>query len=623
MGLDATLELATVIENIYYLHVVTKWMGQMTLNQKGDWACKPCNTRRIFMPRLTEQEQQEIIGFIAAGKPLPEQYRFVFFDEKPEAEKRFRLITENIYDCVALVDTSGVYQYVSPSYTKTLGYAPEELIGKTGFSITHPDDLDRIFQLYVERIEKGYNEIKYETRLLHRDGHYVPMETTARAITDPQGKLTGGVLVARDITGRKRADESLLLKNLVFEASIAANSIADKNGIITEVNQKFLQIWGYASKDAVVGKPIEDFLKDPDQAVAIIKALNDSGQWDGEYIAKRFDGSTFIAHGLATVIPDEKGRVVGYQSAVSDITERKQAEEALQRQLRYEQAVAMFSAGLLSHEGDPQKTVHDALDCLREATDASRVYIFENSDDPVAGLCASLTHEVCAPGVPPEIDNPLLQPMPYSSGMERWREMLSKGIPVWGCVCDFPDSERANLEPQGIISIMVLPLFSGGRWHGFVGFDETLKQRKWQAADLSLLKTAADMIGMFMAHMRTLEALRKSRERYYGVYETAPIAFVMWDRACHITDWNRHAEKTFGWSREEAVGRNFFDLIIPESARASVEDVVKRLLKGQMPSHHINENITKDGSIILCEWNNSIQYDSQGEVAAYYPLRSI
>jgi PAS domain S-box-containing protein len=140
------------------------------------------------MPRLTEQEQQEIIGFIEAGKPLPEQYRSVLFDEKPEAEERFRLITENIYDCVSLVDTSGVYQYVSPSYRKTLGYAPEELIGRNGFSITHPDDLERVFKLYVERMEKGYNEIKYETRLLHRDGHYVPMETTALAIKDPQGK---------------------------------------------------------------------------------------------------------------------------------------------------------------------------------------------------------------------------------------------------------------------------------------------------------------------------------------------------------------------------------------------------------------------------------------------------
>lgn len=452
------------------------------------------------MPRLTKQEQQTIIAFIEADKPLPGQYRSVLFDEKPETEERFRLITESIYDCVSLVDTSGVYQYVSPSYKKTLGYAPEELIGRNGFSITHPDDLERVFKLYVERMEKHYNEIKYESRVLHRDGHYVPMETTALAINDPQGKLTGGVLVGRDIT------------------------------------------------------------------------------------------------------------------------ERKQAEESLQRQLRYEQAIALASTCLLNHEGAPSKTVHDAIACLREATDTSRVYIFENSDDPAAGLCASLTHEACAPGVPPEIDNPLLQQMPYSPGMERWHELLSSGKPVWGYVCDFPESERANLELQGIISIMVLPLFSGGRWHGFIGFDETLTQRKWQAADVALLKTAADMIGIFMAHMRTQEALRESRERYYGIYETAPIAFVLWDRACHITDWNRHAEKTFGWSREETLGRNFFDLIIPASARSSVEDVTARLLEGLMPSRSINENIKKDGSIILCEWNNTIQYDSQGEVVGVLSL---
>jgi len=110
-------------------------------------------------------------------------------------------------------------------------------------------------------------------------------------------------------------------------------------------------------------------------------------------------------------------------------------------------------------------------------------------------------------------------------------------------------------------------------------------------------------------------ALRRSEERYRNVYNTAPLAFVIWDRDCCITDWNTHAEKTFGWSADEVMGRNFFEFLIPEGARPRVEKIVDDLLHGILPSHSINENLTKDGRLILCEWNNSIRYDAENQVA--------
>jgi PAS domain S-box-containing protein len=110
-------------------------------------------------------------------------------------------------------------------------------------------------------------------------------------------------------------------------------------------------------------------------------------------------------------------------------------------------------------------------------------------------------------------------------------------------------------------------------------------------------------------------ALQVSERRYHNVYDTAPLAFVIWDRDCRITDWNRHAEKTFGWSADEVIGRNFFEFLIPEGARPRVEKIVADLLQGILPSHSINENLTRDGRIILCEWNNSIRYDVQNQIA--------
>ena len=109
-------------------------------------------------------------------------------------------------------------------------------------------------------------------------------------------------------------------------------------------------------------------------------------------------------------------------------------------------------------------------------------------------------------------------------------------------------------------------------------------------------------------------ALRESEERYRNVYSTAPLAFVIWDRETCVTDWNECAEKMFGWSREEILGHNFFEFLIPERARPQVEVVVDLLLQGELPSHSINENLTRRGEIILVEWNNSILYDNEGHV---------
>jgi len=126
-----------------------------------------------------------------------------------KSEEKYRLITENIMDCVFLVDGENIIQHVSNSL-KTLGYEPEELIGIPGFSILHPDELERMKQLYHEGIEQVWNEKKYQNRLRHKDGHYVLMEMNVRTFNDLQGKFMAGVFVGRDITLSQQNEEKLL-----------------------------------------------------------------------------------------------------------------------------------------------------------------------------------------------------------------------------------------------------------------------------------------------------------------------------------------------------------------------------------------------------------------------------
>jgi len=121
-------------------------------------------------------------------------------------------------------------------------------------------------------------------------------------------------------------------------------------------------------------------------------------------------------------------------------------------------------------------------------------------------------------------------------------------------------------------------------------------------------------------HRRAEEALRESEERYRTVYNTAPLAFVTWDRECRITDWNDYARDIFGWTRDEVIGRSFFEFLIPEGARPRVKDVVERLLEGEIERHIVHENLTRSGKVITCEWNNSVFRDPRGEIVGAMSL---
>jgi PAS domain S-box-containing protein len=110
------------------------------------------------------------------------------------------------------------------------------------------------------------------------------------------------------------------------------------------------------------------------------------------------------------------------------------------------------------------------------------------------------------------------------------------------------------------------------------------------------------------------QALQESELLYRSVYKTAPLAFVGWDMDTRITDWNQHAEKIFGWQREEVIGKSFFDIIVPEIARAQVEVVVEKVLRGDIQGQGINQNLTRNGGLIMCEWNNAVLRNVNNEL---------
>jgi PAS domain S-box-containing protein len=125
-----------------------------------------------------------------------------------ERDQLFQLISENAADMIALVDCDGHRLYNSPAYEKVLGYSAEDLKTTSSMDQIHPDDRLRVLQAAENARMSGQGEC-VEYRIRHKDGSWRTVESTASAIRNSKGQTDKLVIVNRDITERKRAEELL------------------------------------------------------------------------------------------------------------------------------------------------------------------------------------------------------------------------------------------------------------------------------------------------------------------------------------------------------------------------------------------------------------------------------
>lgn len=151
-----------------------------------------------------------------------------------KSEEQFRLISENVADLIALLDTSGKRLYNSPSYRDALG-DPSELMGKDFFDWIHPEDKERVRRIFDETVATGKSfQVEYKT--ISKDGELRFIESRGNAIMDQQGKTSRVVMVSRDTTEKKKLDAHLLRVQRMDSLGTLAGGIAhDLNNVLTPI----------------------------------------------------------------------------------------------------------------------------------------------------------------------------------------------------------------------------------------------------------------------------------------------------------------------------------------------------------------------------------------------------
>src|SRR5437764_5650868 len=125
-----------------------------------------------------------------------------------QREELFKIVTENAADMIALVDVKGNRLYNSAAYKRVLGYSAAELGETSSFEQIHPDDRFKVLEAAREARSTGVGKT-LDYRIRHKDGTWRVLESIASTIRNTKGEVTKLVIVNRDITERKRAQEQL------------------------------------------------------------------------------------------------------------------------------------------------------------------------------------------------------------------------------------------------------------------------------------------------------------------------------------------------------------------------------------------------------------------------------
>ena len=157
--------------------------------------------------------------------------------------------------------------------------------------------------------------------------------------------------------------------------------------------------------------------------------------------------------------------------------------------------------------------IEEVLMNIGQAASVSRVYVFVNHLDEEENLLSSQRYEWVAAGIDSQANNANLQGFPwYGEGFDRWADLLERGELISASVRNLSKAERDLLEPQGIKSLLLVPIMVENAWWGFLGLDECLRERDWTDAEQDSLRAAADMLGAAIAKQQTQDALLNAKE---------------------------------------------------------------------------------------------------------------
>jgi two-component system, cell cycle sensor histidine kinase and response regulator CckA len=264
-----------------------------------------------------------------------------------ESEELFRQMAANTPYAFILWDVrSKRHIYINPSYETIWGQTPESLYADVdGWKkAVYPDDQERMYRRVLGDFQSNPRRegIEDEFRIVRPDGSVRWVHMNRFPVRDEAGNVYRIGLVCQDVTQRKQAESTLVKLKKAVDSSGEVVFMTDLEGVITSVNPEFTRLYGYTEQE-VVGKATPRILKsgntNREEHEDLWAAILDKRQFQGEMINRTKDGRLVNIETSVSAILGDRGEILGFLAIQRDIAERKRAEEALQAEKAFSEAV--------------------------------------------------------------------------------------------------------------------------------------------------------------------------------------------------------------------------------------------------------------------------------------------
>ena len=503
--------------------------------------------------RLTKAGGDEVWVRDEATPVLDEgrlRYRGVMYDVTSErsvqraleaAEERYRSLVEQLPAVTYRSDVrdrvaGDRVDYVSPFVFDLTGFTPE-VWASPGFWESRIHEDDRADVVAEARNTDATGEpFDVEYRLVQADGGVIWVHDTSTVVHRRDETAVWQGLI-QDVTERKDAERALEIAEERFRTlveqlpAVIYIDAVDEIATAMYVSPQYERLTGYSPAERVADPGMWMRMVHPDDRDRVItesNRTNETGEdYDIEHRIVRRDGRTVWVHDHAILVHAPDGSS-GWQGVLTDITDRKLAEDALASRDRILEA-AGHAAERFLRAPSWRACIDDVLERLGQAGAATRAAVFENVEEP-SGLLVAMRHAWVADDAPATLDRESSLPYAYGDEYSRWIEELGDGGVIHGPIAALPENERDMIEGAGIRSTIIMPVHVAGRWWGYLGFDDCHTDRVWQPAEVDSIRVVANTLGAAIEREQAARRLSEAEERYRAIVEHVPAAISL-DRA--------------------------------------------------------------------------------------------
>jgi PAS domain S-box-containing protein len=476
--------------------------------------------------------------------------------EAVQAAQHMKAMVEHSDAAFIGLTPEGTITSWNPAAERMYGYSSEEVVGRSASFLT-PEERAGELTAILARIMGGQYVERSETTLVRKDGTVLPVSIAAAPIRDEHGAVVGVSAVHRDVTERRQAFENAQRIAAIVEYSDDAIISSTLDGIITSWNPAAERLYGYSSEE-VIGKSVqpvapEDRAGEPQAILAKVRA--------GQHVERlktlrvRKDGTVFPVSLTVSPTCDEEGEVVALCVIARDMTEQRQASEA-----------AQFLASIV-----------------------------ESSDDAI--ISRSLDGRITS-------WNPAAERMyGYTSD-----EMIGR-----------PDTIMTLKDRAGEVEAVLDQVRAGGH----VDHLETKRVRKDGTVfpvslTVSALRDADGAVaGSSVIHrdLTDQKGALASAQRMAAIVEYSDEAIIGRTLDGVITSWNPAAERMFGYSSEEIVGKPI-DLLGLQDRAGETISILAKISAGRPVNDFETERVRKDGTVFPVSLTISPIRDETGGVVS-------